>query len=293
MPRRAKRRTRRSNTLHCPVPYRIDIPTAGADSLDRLIELGALDVDERPGGGVAAVMPDRVETSQIAAALGVERVRTSPAIGRDAGSVWVLAPRVIRSGRLSLVPADWKTTPSVDTIRLVDSPAFGTGLHATTALCLEILQDILDVERPHEVLDVGTGSGVLALAALALGVPSVVGIDIEEEAVRAAAENARINGMADRLPLVCGGPEAVAGQWPLILANVLAAPLIEMASALARRLGHRGQVVLSGIPVAVEGDVRRAYERQGLSVVPIGGLEGPSHSRRREGWVAMVFRAGW
>jgi ribosomal protein L11 methyltransferase len=125
---------------------------------------------------------------------------------------------------------------------------------------------------------------VLALAALALGVPRALGIDIEDEALRAAADNARLNGCDDRLQLLRGGPEAVSGAWPLVLANVLAAPLIEMAPALVRRVGHHGQLVLSGIPGAVEPDVARAYRHLGMRLVDV---------RSRGGWVALTLRASW
>src|SRR6185436_8647169 len=110
--------------------------------------------------------------------------------------------------------------------------AFGTGLHPTTALCLETLQEELEVARPSAVLDVGTGSGVLALAALLLGVPQAHGIDIDDEALRVVAENARVNGLEARLELSRDGPETLSGAWPLVFANVLPAPLMEMAPAL-------------------------------------------------------------
>ena len=74
--------------------------------------------------------------------------------------------------------------PAPDTIRLIDAPAFGTGLHPTTALCLEALEAIVDGEPPESVLDVGTGSGILALAALTLGVRRVLAIDIDADALR-------------------------------------------------------------------------------------------------------------
>jgi ribosomal protein L11 methyltransferase len=263
------------------VPYRIDVATFGGDALDRLIDLGALDADRLPGGGLAAVMPDDVDPRRVASALGVD-VAVSPAVGRDAGSVWVLGPRPVRVGRLLVVPAHDPSGPPA--VRLTDSAAFGTGLHPTTALCLQALQDVADVDRPDVVLDVGTGSGVLALAALVLGVPRAIGIDIDDEAVRAAAENARINGLGERLRLVRGGPEAVGGTWPLVLANVLAAPLIEMAPALVRRLGHDGRLVLSGIAASVEDDVTRPYVRLGLRRVRL---------LSQGGWVALVMRASW
>ena len=206
----------------------------------------------------------------------------SSAIGRDEASVWVLSPRPIRIGRLSIVPAHFEAAPH--TVRLIDTPAFGTGSHPTTALCLQVLEDVVPIARPGAVLDVGTGSGVLALGALSLGVPRALGIDIEDEALRAAADNARLNGLDDRLQLLRGGPETIAGRWPLVLANVLAAPLIEMAPTLVRRVGHRGQLVLSGIPASVEPDVTQAYRRLGMRRLD---------TRARAGWIALTLQASW
>ena len=98
----------------------------------------------------------------------------------------------------------------------------------------------MTIAPPDGVLDVGTGSGILALAALMMGVPRAHGIDIEDEALRVAAENARINALDERLQLTRGGPEAVTGMWPLVLANVLPGPLIEMApGARAARRASR------------------------------------------------------
>jgi ribosomal protein L11 methyltransferase len=219
---------------------------------------------------------------QVAHALGIDRISVSPAVGRDEASVWVLSPRPIRIGRLSIVPAHFEAAPR--TVRLIDSPAFGTGLHPTTALCLEVLDDVVQIAPPSAVLDVGTGSGVLALAALALGVPRALGVDIEDEALRAAADNARLNGLDDRLQLLRGGPETIAGTWPLVLANVLAAPLIEMAPTLVRRVGHHGQLVLSGIPASVEPDVTRAYCGLGMWRMNV---------KSRAGWIALTLRASW
>ena len=107
----------------------------------------------------------------------------------------------------------------------------------TTALCIEMLEEVLAVERIANVLDVGTGSGILALAALKMGVPQAVGVDIAADALKVAAENASLNGLSDRLELIHGGADAVTGVWPVGLANVLAAPLIEMAPLLVRRVG--------------------------------------------------------
>lgn len=125
---------------------------------------------------------------------------------------------------------------------------------------------------------------MLALAALTLGVPEALGIDVDDEALRVASENARINGLSDRLRLLKGGPEIATGTWPLIVANVLAAPLIEMAPTLVQRVAHHGDVVLSGIPSSVEEDVTRTYRRLGMHRLAV---------KSRDGWVALVFRASW
>jgi ribosomal protein L11 methyltransferase len=263
------------------MPYRIDIRNVSDDVLDRLVELGAIDA-ELSADGLAALMPDSIAPDEVARALGLDDLSASPAVGRDAGSVWVLSPRPIRIGRLRIVPAHSETEPGA--LRLVDASAFGTGLHPTTALCLEAIDEAALTAAPDVILDVGTGSGVLALGALVLGVPRALGIDIDEEALRVASANARINALEGRLQLICGRPEAVTGAWPLVLANVLAAPLIEMAPVLVRRVGHLGQLILSGIPSSVEQHVDAAYRRQGMRRVG---------AKSKAGWVALVLQASW
>ena len=229
-----------------------------------------------------ALMPDHVDAQWLASALGVKRLKVSAAEGRDSDSVWVLGPRAIRVGRIRIVPAGGEAEPGA--LQLLDTKAFGTGLHPTTALCLAILDETVQAGGPSSLLDVGTGSGVLALAALSLGVAEATGIDVDEAALQAAAENARINGVEDRLRLAQGGPEALTGSWPLVLANVLAAPLIEMAPALVQRVAHHGELVLSGIPAGLEEDVSRTYRRLGMHRMTV---------KSRDGWVALVFRASW
>jgi ribosomal protein L11 methyltransferase len=264
------------------VPYRIDLRHAGQDAVDRLVELGAIDAEVSNDGAIAALMPDNVSTDQVATALGVAEVSVSPAVGRDDGSVWVLSRRPIHVGRLRIVPAHTDAEPGA--LRLIDAAAFGSGLHPTTTLCLEAIEAAVAIATPDALLDVGTGSGVLALAALIMGVPRALGIDIDQEALRVAGENARLNALDDRLQLAYGGPEAVTGAWPLVVANVLAAPLIEMAPALVRRVGRNGQLVLSGVQSSLEHDVDQAYRRLGMRRVRVAS---------RAGWIASVMQASW
>ena len=267
--------------LKSRMPYRVDMTHPRHDVLDQLVHLGALDIEQVPDG-IAAIIPDSVTPEVVANALGVSNVRVSPAVSRDDGSVWLLGPRTVRIGTVLIAPPEATAPPG--SLRLIESSAFGTGHHPTTALCIEALEEALSFEVPRSVLDVGTGSGVLALTALLKGVPLAVGLDIDSHALKIAGENARLNHMSDRLELVLGGPEAVPGLWTLVLANVLASPLIEMAPVLVRRVAGRGRLILSGIPSSLESEVRTSYERLGMRHV---------RSESRGGWVVVVVQASW
>jgi ribosomal protein L11 methyltransferase len=263
------------------VPYRIDIALPPEDALDKLVQLGALDI-EPVNDGLAAIIPDGVPKDAVAGALGVARVTVSPAIARDNGSVWLLSPRAIRIGSVLIAPPG--VAAPTNALRLTDSVAFGTGHHPTTALCIEAIEEALTVVVPDSVLDVGTGSGVLALTALMLGISRAVGLDVDADALEIAAAHARMNDLAERLQLVLGGPDVVDGAWPLVVANVLAAPLIEMAPVLVRRVESRGRLILSGVPWSLESEVRQTYERLGMRHI---------HSDTRAGWTVMVAQPSW
>jgi len=189
---------------------------------------------------------------------------------------------VVRIGSVVIAPPGVEAPPGA--LRLTDSTAFGTGHHPTTALCVEALEEAVDIALPDSMLDVGAGSGVLALAALMMGVPQAVGLDIDAEALKIADQHARLNDLADRLQLVHGGPDAVEGAWPLVIANVLAAPLIEMAPVLIRRVGSGGRLILSGIPTSLEFEVSQAYQRLGMRHI---------RSQARAGWTVVVVQASW
>jgi ribosomal protein L11 methyltransferase len=262
------------------VPYRIDISCQQQNALDQLVQLGAMDI-ERVNGGVAAIIPDDVTPNDVANALGVASVTVSPAVARDNGSVWLLSPRTVRVGRVLITP---EVAAPPGALRLTDSTAFGTGHHPTTALCIEALEEALTISVPHSVLDVGTGSGVLALTALIMGVPRAVGLDIDADAMNIAAEHARLNNLSDRLQLVPGGPDVVEGTWPLVVANVLAAPLIEMAPVLVQRVGCGGRLILSGIPRSLEAEIRKTYQWLGMRHI---------RSETRGGWTVLVAQTSW
>lgn len=267
--------------LRCGLPYRVDFDCSPPGALDLLVEWGALDI-ETVGDGLAAILPDSVTPDVVAARFSEAGVTVSAAVARDDGSVWMLSPRAVRAGSLLISPPGVGDLPNG--LQLMDSDAFGTGHHPTTLLCLEALEEIVTVEQPDRILDVGTGSGVLALGALLMGVPQAVGLDIDPDALEAAAENARLNQLSERITLVLGGPDRVNGTWPVVVANVLAAPLIGMAPVLVRRLGSRGRLILSGIHSSLVQEVRQAYEHFGVRVI---------EARTRAGWTVLIAQASW
>jgi ribosomal protein L11 methyltransferase len=137
--------------------------------------------------------------------------------------------------------------------------AFGTGLHETTKLVARALERERARLTGARVLDVGTGSGILALVALALGAESVLATDIDDDALRVAHENAEANGMTCRFTTSTEAPGRIAEVFPVVLANIEARVLIPMAEELKARVAKGGLLVLSGILQGQEADVQAAY----------------------------------
>jgi len=154
-----------------------------------------------------------------------------------------------RIGRIVIVPS-WLDEPMYDgelQIRLDPGMAFGTGLHPTTRGCLTLLQRITPM--PDRCLDVGTGSGILGIAALQLGAGRVRGLETDPIAVTAAMANAAVNGLTDAFEARQGTVSLVSSEepYPLVLANLVATVLFELAPALAANTAHGGTLIASGI----------------------------------------------
>ena len=165
----------------------------------------------------------------------------------DWATAWRDGYEVQRIGRLRIVPS-WLETPddSGVVVRLDPGMAFGTGIHPTTRGCLEMLQRVEPI--PAVVLDVGCGSGILALSALALGAGRAVGCDTDTAAVEASRANAERNGVVDRFDVSRGSlTDDAAERFPLVLANLVAAVLIELAPRLAAHAAPGGTLIASGI----------------------------------------------
>jgi ribosomal protein L11 methyltransferase len=172
-------------------------------------------------------------------------------------------------------------------IRITPAMAFGTGYSPTTRMCLEGLEEFLQNWRASGgplVLDVGTGTGILAIAAAALGAGQVVAIDTDPQACAAARENLALHTWADRVQVVQGSLDAMAlvSRFDLILANLDTRILLPIFPALAMLLVQGGQVVVGGITLDEEADVTSAFRVSRLRRI---------NRRTEEGWVCFTLAA--
>lgn len=211
--------------------------------------------------------------------------RVREVAGDDWADGWKQHFPVFRVGRLVVRPSWEDLTPAPGEVLLTLDPgmAFGTGTHGTTRLCLEVLVQAMDAVPAPRVLDVGTGSGILAIAAAALGASRVLACDIDPEACRVAEENALANGVAARIEVTDQPLEALGGPFDIVLANILAEENVRLAAALTSRLAPGGFLILSGILREKE-----ALVREGFAGFALGGPE----VRGQDEWICLTYRRG-
>ena len=274
----------------------VELPADEADACTALLfERGAAGVEEReaglapmpgerqPGSGrvlLIGFFSGREAAVDAAGALGVP-ADLAEIPDRDWGEEWKKGLGPVSVGRLFLRPSWIDAAPPPGAAEVVLDPgmAFGTGTHATTSLCLAAIDSFLARRPGASVLDVGTGSGLLAIAARKLGAGRVAASDNDPVAVAVAAENAERNGVA--LDLTGDPPSAIPGTFDLVVANILANVLVELAPDLARRAAPGGEVVLAGVLVPQEAEVALAFLAEGLTALP---------GERRGEWSLLRFR---
>jgi ribosomal protein L11 methyltransferase len=255
--------------------------------------IATMEIDEKNDIWEASVYvfrPDEAEVYDRFAALlaadfpGVQIQREElPDIDWIAKSLEGLKP--VRAGRFVVHGSHDRGTAHIGEIAIeIDAgQAFGTGHHGTTAGCLEVIHKVMRARTVRRVLDLGTGSGVLAIAARKLAPVTVLATDIDPIATRVARENVRLNGIASGIALeTAPGFHSTAfgrhGPFDLIIANILARPLMRMAPQLAAQLAPGGDVILSGILASQRWKVLAAYNSLGLRHV---------RTIWREGWVTI------
>lgn len=271
---------------------------------DALWALGALAVTLRdagdqplhePGPGetplweesvVEALLPDEIDVEQALLALAAAQVIESPADARfealaerDWERAWMDRFEPMRFGEaIWICPSHVEPDPDWGVVVHLDPGlAFGTGTHPTTALCLEWM-DGIDF-RDRTVIDYGCGSGVLAVAAALKGAARVLAVDHDPQALTATRDNAERNGVSTAIETAL--PDAFEpARAEIVLANILAGPLVELAEALYGMVRPGGWLVLSGILAEQAEDVEQAY----------APLLGAANRVDREGWVRLDFR---
>ena len=279
----------------------LDVPSAEADDVAALLfELGADGVEERDESTLASgaahgkttlVASFATHALCEAAAADIDAA-FSPRVTELVGDAWrdewkkYFVPFRL-TDRITIRPPWQAYTPTQASelvLELEPGRAFGTGLHPTTALVARALESLAAevfarTDRPSTMLDVGTGSGILALIALLLGAARTRAIDTDPDAVALTIENARRNGLADRLDADVTPVGSLTETYDLVAANIEATVLIDLAAALTSRARPGGYLVLSGILNERAADVRAAFAHLHLA----------SSSAEGE-WTALVFR---
>ena len=234
-----------------------------------------LSPDENPAE-VLDLLRGRLEGAELDYSLAADGVEQ-----QDWETAWKAYYHALPIGqRLAIVPS-WEEYPTDRiVIRLDPGMAFGTGTHETTALCLAALDEL--VKGGERVLDIGTGSGILAIAALKLGAAVAEGVDIDPVAVRTAGENAALNGVQDQLTVLVGDlSDKASGQYNIITANIVANAILSLAPAVPGLMADGATFIASGIIDTRKDEVIAGLEQAGLAVVEV---------KEKRGWECIVCK---
>lgn len=254
-------------------------PSPGQTPLWRRLTMQALFPAESDENGIVFGL------SALQPGLDLRRIRSERIEDRDWERAWMDDFKPMRFGdRLWIIPSgfdtpDEATAESNVVLHLDPGLAFGSGSHPTTALCLEWLAE--HTAAGQRVLDFGCGSGVLALAAARLGADHVVAIDNDPQALLATVDNASNNGVTATISTIAAQDWSPAGDCDVVVANILANTLVELAATIVAALKPDGRLALSGV-LAEQGDeVATAYAALGVTL----------DRRERDGWLLLHGQA--
>lgn len=279
----------------------VEVPNESAEAMaNRLLEIGSPGLVTEDCGARTRLIayfdePGQVEEARRYASVlcgGAAAVASSEIGSQDWAENWKEHFPPLEIGeKLHLCPP-WAAVPPSGRIAVVIDPgmAFGTGHHATTRACLELIERC--VVPGCEVLDVGTGSGVLSIAALLLGAGRAAGVDIDPLATEAATANALRNGVADRFS-VCDSLDRVEGTFPLAFANIQLDALAALEPRLASLVEPGGTLIVSGLLRGELGAWKAIYEARWISGETAGDAQWVAvAARRRAAGGAEVERRG-
>jgi ribosomal protein L11 methyltransferase len=274
----------------------VDVEPEDADLTSAvLFDLGAAGVEERDSTTlIRAARPGKVTlvasfASHEEANAAVREIdpALAPRLEEIIGDAWRDAwkehfrPFEIASGVVVRPPWEPYEGAARVVLELEPGRAFGTGLHETTSLVAGILAERASELTGKDILDIGTGSGILALLALKLGASRARAVDVDADAIAVACENAARNKLAERFHADTKAVAELGGTYPIVVANIEAKVLVPLAADLSARVAPGGLLVLSGILTTQRDDVRAAYPTFELVGAPQKGE-----------WVALLLRRG-
>jgi len=274
--------------------FTITLPEIWRDQLGkRLIELGSLGVEERDNA-VIAYFPETLDHQFIAHELDLLAALLGGLPGHltvtfehtvlqhsDWNESWKKSFKPLDVGTLFTILPPWEKQNG-DRIPLIIDPgmAFGTGHHGTTRSCLVLMERYAPSVARKRFLDLGTGTGLLAIAARKIGFSKVIGVDTDPLAIEASRKNMLLN-RSEGIELFEGDIHAAAGTYDMIAANLISGTLVELAGEIASRSGPSGVVIMSGILEGQNEEVETAAEKAGLRFT----------ERLLDGkWITLAFR---
>jgi len=209
-----------------------------------------------------------------------------PVAEADWAEAWKERLNVLHVGQHIVIRPSWREyvpTPGDVVIQLDPGMAFGSGLHPTTQMCLVALEELICPEA--KVLDLGSGSGILAIAAARLGAGHVLAVDNDPMAVKTAQGNVMANGVQGVVKVMSGSLREVSGRYDLVVVNILARVIVEMVQeGLATRMRPGGALIATGIIADQEPEVAAALQGKGLIL---------EERRQQDEWVCLVARQGY
>lgn len=218
------------------------------------------------------------------AAEGIEyEIDTAGISEEDWANNWKKYFKPTEIGEKLLILPEWETAPKTDRkiLKIDPGAAFGTGTHPTTKLCLSVIQDA--ILGGEEVLDIGTGSGILSIASLLLGAKSCFGVDIDPLAVKTAKENGAKNDFYEpEYTMVAGDlADKVSGKYDICIANIVADVIIRLCDNITEYIKPNGLFITSGIIDTRAQEVRETIEKTGFDIVEV---------YEEKGWVCMISK---
>ncbi len=197
---------------------------------------------------------------------------------------WRSHLKSVRASRRITIRPPWERQQSAEkervNVEINPAAAFGTGHHETTKICIGFLDEILEDHTLSRVLDIGCGSGVLAICSVLLGAHMATCVDIDSNAIKETLLNSRRNGVSDKIRVLCGSIDCVCEKFDVIMSNTSKETLISMKDQFRKRLLPQGYLIISGILITEKNQIKSIYKNSGYDVI--------NHKSQGE-WAGILF----